>query len=100
MENDERLEDHLKMCQPTFDCSRNESRLTIEFGSRKRGERALQTSWMAPSSDQVAAMMGSMYCFCPGKLRAETKGGENEGAHLRLWGGSFWFASVLDDLFK
>jgi len=38
--------------------------------------------------------------FCPGKLRAETKGGENEGAHLRLWRGSFWFASVLDDLFK
>lgn len=44
------------------------SKLTIEFGSRKRGERALQTSWMAPSSDHVAAMMGSMY-FLPTKVK-------------------------------
>ena len=29
--------------------------------SRKRGERALQTSWTAPPSSQVAAMMGSRY---------------------------------------
>jgi hypothetical protein len=65
MEDDERLEHHLRRCQPTggFDGSGDErSELTIEFGSRKRGARALQTSWMAPSSDHVAAMMGSMYC--------------------------------------
>lgn len=35
---------------------------TIELGSRKRGARALQTSETAPSSDQVAAMIDSMYC--------------------------------------
>lgn len=34
---------------------------TMAFGSRRRGTRALQTSWTAPSSDQVAAMMGSRY---------------------------------------
>lgn len=35
---------------------------TIAFGSRKRGASALQTSCTAPSSDHVAAIMGSMYC--------------------------------------
>jgi hypothetical protein len=68
MEDDESLENHLKRCQLTGMLHSlrkwNEmSELTMEFGSRKRGERALQTSWMAPSSDQVAAMMVSMYCL-------------------------------------
>ena len=31
------------------------------LGSRMRGANALHTSWMAPSSDQVAAIIGSMY---------------------------------------
>ena len=35
---------------------------TMTFGSRKRGDKALQTSCTAPSSDQVAAMIGSRYC--------------------------------------
>ena len=35
---------------------------TMTFGSRNLGDRALQTSCTAPSSDQVAAMMGSRYC--------------------------------------
>ena len=34
---------------------------TVTLGSRKRGMSALQTSWTAPSSDHVAARMGSMY---------------------------------------
>jgi hypothetical protein len=56
------------------------SELTIEFGSRKRGERALQTSWIAPSSDHVAAMIGSMYFL---ELRMDTNG-EEEGSRARL----------------
>lgn len=35
--------------------------LTIAFGSRSLGDRALQTSCTAPSSDHVAAMIGSKY---------------------------------------
>lgn len=54
----------------------------MEFGSRKRGARALQTSWMAPSSDHVAAMMGSMYCRKRGGAEAERREGKNEGANL------------------
>lgn len=49
----------------------------MEFGSRKRGARALQTSWMAPSSDHVAAMIGSMYCWK--RAEGETQDGNNEG---------------------
>ena len=81
MENDERLEYHLTRCQPTggFDGSRDErSELTMEFGSRKRGARALQTSWMAPSSDHVAAMMGSMYCWNKAEAEAKTREAKKE----------------------
>jgi hypothetical protein len=49
----------------------------MEFGSRKRGARALQTSWMAPSSDHVAAMIGSMYCWKRGE--GERQDGNNGG---------------------
>ena len=34
----------------------------MTFGSRSLGDRALQTSCTAPSSDHVAAIMGSRYC--------------------------------------
>jgi hypothetical protein len=104
MEDDESLENHLKRCQHTGGFTRlterNErSELTIEFGSRKRGERALQTSWMAPSSDHVAAMMGSMYFL---KLGMDTNGDKDKWgrAYLCFWRSRFWFASVLDDLFE
>ena len=73
MEDDESLEDHLGKVSvhrrvPRLTEWNEMSELTIEFGSRKRGERALQTSWMAPSSDHVAAMIGSMY-FLPTKVK-------------------------------
>jgi hypothetical protein len=80
MENNERFEHHLARCQPAgrFGGSRDErSELTMEFGSRKRGARALQTSWMAPSSDHVAAMIGSMYCWK--RAKAERQEDNNEG---------------------
>jgi hypothetical protein len=105
MEDDESFEDHLKRCQsigvPRLTEWDKISRLTIEFGSRKRGERALQTSWIAPSSEYVAAMMGSMYC-----LPAKVKGGHESvakasgGAYLCFRGSRFWLASILDDLFE
>ena len=39
----------------------NALRTTTALGSRKRGMSALQTSCTAPSSDHVAARMGSRY---------------------------------------
>ena len=80
---------------------RPEARLTIEFGSLKRGARALQTSWMAPSSDHVAAMIGSRYCPegievegpCVGCVR-------NQQANLCFWRRSLWLARILDDLLE
>jgi hypothetical protein len=101
MEDDQGLERHLDSCQPPrgFDGPRDQrSRLTIEFGSLKRGERALQTSWIAPSSDHVAAMIGSRYC--PERVGADIGSVRYERANLCLGGCRLWFARVLDDLFE
>ena len=39
----------------------NSIKRTMVLGSRMRGDKALHTSWIAPSSDQVAAIIGSIY---------------------------------------
>ena len=65
----------------------------MAFGSRNRGARALQTSPTAPSSDHVAAMMGSRYCTA--SAGAPLVG---DVAYLRLWRICLGLAGELDDL--
>ena len=61
MEDDESFEHNLGHGYgPRREDKRGERTMTL--GSRNLGERALQTSCTAPSSDQVAAMIGSRYC--------------------------------------
>lgn len=69
---------------------------TIALGSRRRGDRALQTSCTAPSSDHVAAMIGSMYyTFVEGDIGY---GEERDEAYLGLWRRRLGLAGELDDL--
>ena len=61
MEDDESFEHNLGHGYgPRREDKRGERTMTL--GSRNLGDRALQTSCTAPSSDQVAAMIGSRYC--------------------------------------
>jgi hypothetical protein len=69
----------------------------MAFGSRNLGERALHTSETAPSSDQVAAIMGSMYCVQCNVTAFEFER-RRGGKYLCLRRCGLWFAGQLDDL--
>src|ERR1700731_2121392 len=70
---------------------------TVAFGSRNRGERALQTSCIEPSSAQVAAMIGSRYC---GNGRKEVRGGRLDIPHVGEEREKPWLSEGLPSAYR
>lgn len=102
VQNNQAFEHNLYLGEVGLDArglGRGASRHTVALGSLNLGARARQTSETAPSSEYVAAIIGSRYCKGAALVRNCEDKWEST-THLRFGWCSFWLASQLDYLLK